>query len=184
MTIKDEVPPSGDASSVAVAGPASSGPRLDVEARSIDWIPEDERHGSAWRVSPLFFIGNWSFFSVALGFTGPALGLSMWWSILAATLGVLFGTFFMAFHATQGPRLGLPQIIQSRAQFGFRGVIVAVLMSLACYLGFGVVNTILTTQGLGGVFHWDRLLRDTAVFRHLQHRDHPRSRRWQTCPGR
>ena len=131
---------------------------LEVETRSIDWIPDSERHGSAWRVTPLFFIGNWSFFSVALGFTGPALGLSLWWSILAATLGVLFGTFFMAFHATQGPQLGLPQIIQSRAQFGFRGVIVAVVMSLACYLGFGVVNTILTVEGLGGVFGWSPIV--------------------------
>ena len=30
----------------------------------------------------------------------------------------------MAFHAAQGPTLGLPQMIQSRAQFGYRGVIV------------------------------------------------------------
>jgi purine-cytosine permease-like protein len=138
----------------ALAETAAPRGSLEVETRSIDWIPDSERHGSAWRVTPLFFIGNWSFFSVALGFTGPALGLSLWWSILAATLGVLFGTFFMAFHATQGPQLGLPQIIQSRAQFGFRGVIVAVVMSLACYLGFGVVNTILTVEGLGGVFGW------------------------------
>jgi hypothetical protein len=29
----------------------------------------------------------------------------------------------MAFHANQGPRMGLPQMIQSRAQFGTRGVI-------------------------------------------------------------
>jgi nucleobase:cation symporter-1, NCS1 family len=157
MTIKDGVSPptTGDTPHVVTPEPASSSSAsLDVEKRSIDWIPEDERHGSAWRVSPLFFIGNWSFFTVALGFTGPSLGLSLWWSIAAATLGTIFGTFFMAFHATQGPKLGLPQIIQSRAQFGFRGVIIAVLMSLACYLGFGVVNTILTTQGLTGVFGW------------------------------
>jgi nucleobase:cation symporter-1, NCS1 family len=151
MTTKDDlfVPESDPA-------PPSNG--LEVEKRSIDWIPPDERHGSAWRVSPLFFIGNWSFFTVALGFTGPTLGLSMWWSIVSATLGAVFGTFFMAFHATQGPKLGLPQIIQSRAQFGFRGVIIAVAMSLACYLGFGVVNTILTNQGLGGVFGWSPIV--------------------------
>jgi len=125
-----------------------------IESRSIDWITPGERRGSAVRVSPLFFIANWSFFSIALGFTGPSLGLSIGWAILSSALGLIVGTFFMAFHATQGPRLGLPQIIQSRAQFGFYGVIVVVAMSLTCYLAFGVVYTILTAQGLSQIFGW------------------------------
>jgi nucleobase:cation symporter-1, NCS1 family len=125
-----------------------------LESRSIDWVTPAERHGTPWRVSPLFFIANWSFFTIALGFTGPALGLSVGWAILASVLGLAIGTFFMAFHAAQGPRLGLPQIIQSRAQFGFYGVIVVVLMSLTCYLAFGVVYTILTSQGLAQIFGW------------------------------
>jgi len=128
--------------------------RSVIESRSIDWITPEERHGSPWRVSPLFFIANWSFFTIALGFTGPALGLSVGWAIAASALGLLIGTFFMAFHATQGPRLGLPQILQSRAQFGFYGVIVVVAMSLTCYLAFGVVYTILTAQGLAQIFNW------------------------------
>jgi len=128
--------------------------RSVIESRSIDWITPEERHGSPWRISPLFFIANWSFFTVALGFTGPALGLSVAWAITASALGLLIGTFFMAFHAAQGPRLGLPQIIQSRAQFGFYGVVVVVAMSLTCYLAFGVVYTILTAQGLAQIFDW------------------------------
>ena len=129
-----------------------------VESRSIDWVTPAERHGSAWRVSPLFFIANWSFFTIALGFTGPTLGLSVGWSIVAAALGLLVGTFFTAFHATQGPRLGLPQILQSRAQFGFNGVIVVVAMSVTCYLAFGVVYTVLTAQGLSQIFGWSPIL--------------------------
>lgn len=125
-----------------------------IESRSIDWITPAERHGTPWRQSPLFFIANWSFFTIALGFTGPALGLSVGWAILASASGLVIGTFFMAFHATQGPRLGLPQIIQSRAQFGFYGVVVVVAMSLTCYLAFGVVYTILTSQGLAQIFGW------------------------------
>lgn len=134
-----------------------------VESRSIDWITPDERHGSPWRVSPLFFIANWSFFTIALGFTGPTLGLSVGWAVLASALGLLIGTFFMAFHATQGPRLGLPQIIQSRAQFGFYGVVVVVAMALTCYLAFGVVYTILTAQGLAQIFGWPPALVGLAV---------------------
>jgi purine-cytosine permease-like protein len=57
------------------------------------------------------------------GFIGPSLGLSLARSVAAVVLGTCFGTFFMAFHANQGPRMGLPQMIQSRAQFGVRGAI-------------------------------------------------------------
>ena len=45
---------------------------------------------------------------------------------VADALGIAVGTVFMAFHASQGPWLGLPQMVQSRAQFGYRGVIVPV----------------------------------------------------------
>jgi nucleobase:cation symporter-1, NCS1 family len=157
-----------DTAALDPARPAPSAPNqalgvLDIETRSIDWIPPAERHGSPWRVSPLFFIGNWSFFTVAIGFTGPALGLTVWWSIASATLGLAFGTFFMAFHATQGPRLGLPQIIQSRAQFGFRGAIIAVIVALACYVAFGVIDTVLLDQGLAGVFGWSPTLIGVVV---------------------
>jgi nucleobase:cation symporter-1, NCS1 family len=137
---------------------AASRRNVSIESRSIDWVTPAERSGTPWRVSPLFFIANWSFFTIALGFTGPALGLSVGWAIAGSALGLLVGTFFMAFHATQGPRLGLPQIIQSRAQFGFYGVVVVVAMSLTCYLAFGVVYTILTAQGLSQIFGWSPVL--------------------------
>jgi purine-cytosine permease-like protein len=58
---------------------------------------------------------------MVVGFVGPSLGLDLLWSVVAVVLGVLFGTLFMAFHANQGPSMGLPQMIQSRAQFGMRG---------------------------------------------------------------
>ena len=53
------------------------------------------------------------------------MGLSAAWTALAGALGVMFGTVFMAFHGSQGPEMGLPQMIQSRAQFGYRGVALA-----------------------------------------------------------
>jgi NCS1 family nucleobase:cation symporter-1 len=36
-------------------------------------------------------------------------------------LGSVIGALFMAFHSAQGPKLGLPQMIQSRPQFGYYG---------------------------------------------------------------
>ena len=114
-----------------------------IEVRSIDWIPDTERHGKVWHQGPLWFLGNFQYFTIPIGFVGPAFGLSLWWTILAGTLGILIGTVFMAFHAAQGPTFGLPQMIQSRAQFGFRGVVVALFAALFTYLAFNIADQVL-----------------------------------------
>ena len=91
------------------------------------------------------------------GFVGPAVGLSIGWSVLALSLGVCFGTFFMAFHANQGPRLGLPQMIQSRAQFGIRGALLPFLAALFIYIGFNVFNATVAADAIKTVApgpHW------------------------------
>ncbi len=129
-----------------------------IEARSIDYVPESERHGEVWQQGPFWFLGNFQFFTITIGFIGPALGLSIGHTVLAGTLGIIFGTLFMAFHAAQGPHLGLPQMIQSRAQLGYRGVVVALFGSFVTFVLFNVVDVILISAGLNGIFGWDPLL--------------------------
>jgi nucleobase:cation symporter-1, NCS1 family len=126
-----------------------------IERRSIDWVPENERHGKIWHQAPLWFLGNFQYFSIPIGFVGPGLGLSLGWSILAGALGILTGTIFMAFHATQGPTFGLPQMIQSRAQFGYRGVVVPLFATLFTYLAFNVADQVLLAEGLHGAYGWN-----------------------------
>lgn len=125
-----------------------------IESRHIDYIPEKERHGKVWRQGPFWFLGNFQPFTVAIGFTGPLLGLNFTWSAISAILGVLFGTIFMAAHAAQGPRLGLPQMIQSRAQFGYRGVIVPLLASTFTFVGFNIVDTVILKIGFHSLWGW------------------------------
>jgi len=79
-------------------------------------------------------------------------------TIVAVLLGNAFGTVFMALHASQGPRLGLPQMIQSRAQFGYRGVILPLFLALFTYLIFAVVDTVIISQGLQHIFGWNPVL--------------------------
>ena len=67
----------------------------------------------------------------------------------------MFGTVFMAFHGSQGPEMGLPQMIQSRAQFGYRGVALALAATLFVFVGFNVVNVSLIMGGLNLVFGLD-----------------------------
>ena len=121
---------------------------------SIDWIPDPERHGKNWQQAMLWFLGNFQYFTIPIGFVGPSLGLSLGWSILAGVLGIAFGTLFMAFHATQGPVFGLPQMIQTRAQMGYRGVVVALFAVLFTYMAFNVADQVLMASGLHDAFGW------------------------------
>lgn len=133
-----------------MSSPETAPPREGViEQHSIDYVPHSERHGKVWHQGPFWFTGNFVLPTMVTGFVGPAMGLSVWYSVLAVLLGVSFGTFFMAFHANQGPRMGLPQMIQSRAQFGSRGVVVPFAATVFVYVGFLVFDTILAAQGLG-----------------------------------
>ena len=129
--------------------------RPAIEARSIDYVPAGERHGKVSAQGPFWFLGNFHFFTVSIGFIGPSLGLGLAATALAGTLGILFGTIFMAFHASQGAELGLPQMIQSRAQFGYRGVLVPLVGALFTFLGFNVINSIIVAEGLQHLRGWN-----------------------------
>jgi len=136
----------------ASRGEASRPSTGSIETRSIEWIPQNERHGKTRHQGPFWFLTNFQPFTVALGLVGPALGLNLWWTIAAATLGVLFGTIFLALHGSQGPALGLPQMIQSRAQFGYRGVVVILLATVFTFGGYNVVDTVLLDSGYQSLF--------------------------------
>ncbi|GLW10177.1 transporter membrane subunit [Microtetraspora sp. NBRC 13810] len=144
------------------------GGTLAVEKRSIDYIPPGERHGRVWHQGPFWFTGNFVLVTMVTGFVGPSLGLGLGWSVLAIVFGACFGTFFMAFHANQGPRMGLPQMIQSRAQFGTRGAIFPFAAVVFVYVGFIVFDTVLATQALrtvlpGATWLWYPVLVAVAI---------------------
>ena len=145
------------------ARPSSRRPALGIEARSIDWVPEHARHGTVAGQGQFWFLGNFQFFTIAIGFIGPSMGLSFLWTALAGTLGIVIGTLFQAFHANQGAELGLPQMIQSRAQFGYRGVILPLFATLVTYVGFNVVDTILIANGVSALLGWDAAILSVGV---------------------
>jgi purine-cytosine permease-like protein len=117
-----------------------------VEVRSIDYVPLRERHGELWHLGPLWFMGNAQIATLAVGVVGVSAGGNLIWSLIAIVTGVLFGTFFTASHSAQGPQLGLPQMIQSRPQFGYIGALLVWLFAYLQYAGFNVFNTILAGQ--------------------------------------
>ncbi len=119
-----------------------------IEARSINYVPLAERHGKVWHLWPVWFSGNAQLATLAVGTLGITLGGNLLWSAIAVLAGCGVGTFFMAFHAAQGPQLGLPQMIQSRPQFGYRGAVLVWVVALIAYLGYNALNQVLAAQAL------------------------------------
>jgi nucleobase:cation symporter-1, NCS1 family len=124
-----------------------------LETRSIDYVPLNERHGKVWHLGPLWFMSNAQIATLAVGLISISEGGSVFWSVLAIVIGTLVGTLFMAFHSAQGPQLGLPQMIQSRPQFGYLGALLVWLFAYVQYAGFNVFNTILAGDAMSRTAH-------------------------------
>ncbi|WP_284754218.1 cytosine permease [Arthrobacter sp. efr-133-R2A-120] len=119
-----------------------------LEIRSIDYVPLNERHGKVSHIGPLWFVSNAQIATLAVGLISITTGGNLIWSLLAIAIGVLVGTLFMAAHSSQGPQLGLPQMIQSRPQFGYIGALLVWLFAYLQYAGFNIFNTILAGQAI------------------------------------
>jgi NCS1 family nucleobase:cation symporter-1 len=119
-----------------------------LESRSIDYVPLAERHGKVWHLWPVWFAGDAHLATVAVGVLGIAVGGNLLWTSIAVILGCLLGTFFMAFHSTQGPQLGLPQMIQSRPQFGYTGALLVWGVAMVSYIGYNAFNQVLAGQAV------------------------------------
>lgn len=117
-----------------------------IESRSIDYVPLAERHGKVWHLWPVWFSGDAHLATLAVGILGITLGGNLLWTAIAVIAGCALGTFFMAFHSTQGPQLGLPQMIQSRPQFGYTGALLVWAVALIAFIGFNAFNQVLAAQ--------------------------------------
>jgi purine-cytosine permease-like protein len=141
-----------------------------VENRHIDHIPAGARHGKPWHQFAFWFGSNVNVFNVVVGAVIVSIGLTFWQALIAIAVGTLIGAVLIALHATQGPRLGVPQTIQSRGQFGFYGAAfmfpAVLLINLADYFlvrrGRYDVASFFTADGAYGRFAWHGLLAYTA----------------------
>jgi purine-cytosine permease-like protein len=125
----------------------------DVETRSVDWVPHSERFGKSRDLANIWFVGNVNLTAMATGVVAMSLGSNLIWTIIAVVLGSLFGTFFMAFHSAQGPQLGIPQLVQSRAQFGYIGAALTVwVFALANYVTYNTSDAILSGSAMYEIF--------------------------------
>jgi NCS1 family nucleobase:cation symporter-1 len=125
--------------------------RRYVETRHIDRIPDAARHGKPWHQFAFWFGGNVNVFNIVLGAVTVSLGLTFWWALIAIGTGTAIGALLIALHATQGPRLGVPQSIQSRGQFGFRGAAFMFPAVLLLNTGFIASELVIQAQAMTGI---------------------------------
>ncbi|GGT19394.1 purine-cytosine permease family protein [Nonomuraea spiralis] len=126
---------------------------LGVERHSIDWVPLAERHGKVSSLGAIWFVGSLNLTGFATGVVTLSMGATLLWTVVATVLGSLFGTFFMAFHSAQGPQLGLPQLVQSRPQFGYVGAAVTVwVFALVNYVGYNTSDALLSGDAMNTLF--------------------------------
>lgn len=127
------------------------GGSLQVESRSIDPIPEDERHGHPRSLFTLWFASNMQITSAVTGALTVLVGLHPAWALVAVAMGNALGAVPMALHAAQGPKLGIPQMIQSRAQFGVYGAVLPLVLVVLMYIGYFASGNVLAGQALAKI---------------------------------
>tara|TARA_R110002020_G_scaffold75315_4_gene191754 strand:+ start:652 stop:2112 length:1461 start_codon:yes stop_codon:yes gene_type:complete len=111
-----------------------------IETRSIDYVPRRERGGKLFDQATIWFAGGAQLLSLATGAIGITLGLNLGWTLLALAIGAALGTIPVSAHATQGPHLGLPQMVQSRPQFGRYGALFIWAIAVVVYWGYIVLG--------------------------------------------
>lgn len=122
-----------------------------IETHSIDMVPDNERHGTPFSQFTLWFGANMQITSVVDGALAVVFGADALWAFIGLFIGNILGGAVMALHSAQGPRLGLPQMISSRAQFGVLGAIVPLVLAVIMYLGFASTGTVLSGQAINGI---------------------------------
>lgn len=123
-----------------------------LEVHTIQPIARDARHGTARDLFTVWFGSNLTLLTIVTGgLAVTVFRLPFGWAVLALTAGNLVGAIFMALHAAQGPILGVPQMLQTRGQFGSHGSLLVVGIVIVMYAGFLASNLVLGGQALANL---------------------------------
>jgi nucleobase:cation symporter-1, NCS1 family len=126
-----------------------------VEPGGAEFIPLDERHGRPLSLFWTWTSPNLEFATVFVGVLAvAAFGQTFWQAVLAIVLGTALGSLSHALLGVRGPIFGVPQMIQSRIPFGFRGnILPAGLNAITAGIGWFAVNSVSGTLALSALTH-------------------------------
>jgi NCS1 family nucleobase:cation symporter-1 len=123
-----------------------------LEINTIQPIPVDGRHGRARDLFTVWFGTNLQLLAIVTGALAvTAFHLPFGAAVGGILVGNLIGAVFMALHAAQGPTLGVPQMVQTRGQFGAVGSLLVVGIVIIMYLGFLASNLVMGGEALASL---------------------------------
>ncbi|WP_380178456.1 purine-cytosine permease family protein [Kalamiella sp. sgz302252] len=123
-----------------------------IENKSVDYVPESERHGKSRSLFTLWFCTNIAPLAIVSGaIATETFHLNVISALTAIIAGHLFGGLFLALTSAQGPKTGIPQMVQSRAQFGRYGSLLVISFTTVIYLGFFISNISLSGRVINNV---------------------------------
>lgn len=130
----------------------SAPPLFAIEKETIGAIPQDQRHGNPKELFSIWFGMNMTPLTVVTGaLATTALGLSLWWALVAVVVGHAVGGIGMALHSAQGPQLGVPQMLQARGQFGSYGAAIIVVVAAVMFVGYFSSNLLVAQESVQGI---------------------------------
>ena len=123
-----------------------------IEHHTVDYVPLAERHGKARDLFTLWFSTNIAPLPIVTGaMVAQVFHLNLAWGLLAIVLGHSLGGIVIALASAQGPRMGIPQMVQSRGQFGRYGALLIVFFAALIYIGFFISNIVLAGKSIVGI---------------------------------
>ncbi|MGC1183739.1 MAG: cytosine permease, partial [Candidatus Dormiibacterota bacterium] len=132
---------------------------LEIEPQGLEHITQAQRHGRPFQMFTLWMAANlvlatWVIGNLAVG----TFGVSMLGAFVALAIGNVLGALLLGLLSTFGPRLGVPQMIQSRAPFGLLGNFGPAGLNYLAGIGWFAVNTVYGTFALAELAHLNYFL--------------------------
>jgi NCS1 nucleoside transporter family len=131
-----------------------------IEPGGAEFIPLADRHGTPLSLFWTWMSPNLEFATVFVGVIAVAFfGQTMTQAILAILIGTALGSLSHGILGTRGPLFGVPQMIQSRIPFGFRGnILPAGLNAVTAGIGWFAVNSVSGALALNTLIGIPKLL--------------------------
>lgn len=122
---------------------------LEVEPTGIEFVRDEQRHGSPRELFGLWFSANAEIATWMVGVFAVALyGTTLPGAALGLAIGNLLGFALLGVLATFGPRYGVPQMVASRLAFGRYGNAFPAALSFLAGVGWFAINTVFGAYAL------------------------------------
>src|SRR5579884_676300 len=121
---------------------------MEIEPHGIEHIKPEEKHGSPARAFTLWFAANLCMATWVVGALATVFGLGLYEALAAIVIGNLLGMACLGAVSAMGPRAGVPQMVLTRASFGYLGAFLPAAFNWVACIGWFAVNTILGVLAL------------------------------------